>query len=74
MFLIFFMHSGYPLPKNLRKTKLYSYFMELRQLIAMYTKESYLFQYLDGYEAEFCDNVSECLSYLCRLYMVSGHT
>lgn len=62
---------GYPFPTNKRLISLYVGCLELKQNIGLYLFPALIYSFVEGYEAEFCDNVSECLSLLCNLFVVS---
>lgn len=63
---------GYPFPTNRRLITLYVACLELKHNIGLYLFPKLMYSFVDGFdEAEFCDNVSECLSLLCNLFIVS---
>lgn len=63
---------GYPFPTKRSSIKLQAGCLEIRQLMGLYLCPSLNSGNVDGYDAEFCDNVSECLALMCTLFIVSN--
>lgn len=61
---------GYPFPKSCIRIRTYAFFEELKQNFGLFFFPNILTKRMENYEAEFCDNLSECLSLMCTLFMV----
>ncbi|KAK4883887.1 hypothetical protein RN001_000158 [Aquatica leii] len=62
-------YYGYKFPVSKMKIKLEVFLNELKQRLSMYVFPAMFVATVDGYEAEFYDNVSECLSLLYRVFI-----
>lgn len=60
---------GYPFPRSRFDVRLRIFFKELKQNFGLFMFPSFLSVRMEAYEAEFCDNLSECLSLMCTLFM-----
>lgn len=61
---------GYPFPKSYARIRTRVFFKELKQTLGLFIFPSILSKNMQTYEAEFCDNLSECLSLMCNLFIV----
>ncbi|KAF5300893.1 hypothetical protein FQR65_LT09056 [Abscondita terminalis] len=68
-FIKAFHYYGYSFPTSRIKIKLHIFLKELKQRLRMYVFPTMSVASAVGYEAEFHDNVSECLSLLYRVFV-----
>lgn len=61
---------GYPFPTSYTRIRTRVFFKELKQTLGLFVFPSILSKNMEMYKAEFCDNLSECLSLMCNLFMV----
>ncbi|KAF5292379.1 hypothetical protein FQA39_LY03413 [Lamprigera yunnana] len=60
---------GYSFPSTKIKIKLNIFLNELKQRLGMYAFPTLFVSTIEEYEAEFYDDVSECLSLMCNIFM-----
>lgn len=61
---------GYPFPNSYIRIRTRAFFKELKQNFGLFLFPQILCKKMENYEADFCDNLSECLSLMCTLFMV----
>lgn len=61
---------GYPFPTKNSTIAMRTRCLELKQICGIYMCSSLIRSNMEGYDAEFCDNVSECLALMCTLFLV----